>query len=213
MTLIALIAKTQLPYNGFSPSLASPGCCVFLSHWWIDTAESILAEVHLHKRGGGWLEGWEAIFRNSGGVQGTMGWCEKAQCVCVHVSLSCCVWCSAGRATEALESSRLISILSVFNVWIASNFYTQQTLNSKRRACERHYGRHRWICQRVDTNFMFQCRSTAITSGYSIVVLVSVAFKEMIIKLLKQCVIVAHTEKGFRCDSHLVLVHFIFTVR
>lgn len=25
--------------------------------------------------------GWEAIFRNSGGVQGTMGWCENSQCV------------------------------------------------------------------------------------------------------------------------------------
>lgn len=30
-------------------------------------------------RGG--VGGWEAIFRNSGGVQGTMGWCEIAQCV------------------------------------------------------------------------------------------------------------------------------------
>ena len=41
--------------------------------------------------GGGGIEGWEAIFRNSGGEQGTMGWCEKAQCVpgsCF--CLSCC---------------------------------------------------------------------------------------------------------------------------
>lgn len=35
--------------------------------------------MHVCLRGG--VGGWEAIFRNSGGVQETMGWCKEAQYV------------------------------------------------------------------------------------------------------------------------------------
>lgn len=85
--------------------------------------------------GGG---GWEAIFRNSVGVQGTMGWCEKAQCApgsCF--SLSCCA-----NVLSWVSSEGFAVVTTDLNIeGVNRMFYTQ--LNSSRSVCDRCGGRNR----------------------------------------------------------------------
>lgn len=88
-------------------------------------------------RWAGGVGGWEAIFRNSGGAQGTIGWCEKAQCVPgSRFSLSCCAnvfsWVSHEGFAVVTTDLNIVG----FNVWIISMFYTQQTPNSRCRVLD-----------------------------------------------------------------------------